>query len=333
LGNDPNFATTITNSLALKANLNSPALVTPNLGTPSAGVLTNATGLPLGSGITGTLGFGNGGTGATTQQAAINALVGTQTANRLLKSNGTNVVLAQVDLATDVAGNLPAANGGLTTGTQTITGNKTLSSVVIIPNTSYGFNITPSSDTFNTCRFTASDASYWDFGVAPVGSGKAFYISSGTAGGGVTGFQINAANYNLSTSGILSVTNATQSTSTTTGAQIIAGGQAVGGNLNVGGFTSLGDNVAIKKKLLSGTTASTQGGTTWAVHGLNSTKIISITGLIYYQTDGAVPLNSRQANYASVWATNATSIGITNEASNSSGILSKLYYIVIEYIA
>jgi hypothetical protein len=33
----------------------SPILITPNLGTPSAAVLTNATGLPLGAGVTGTL--------------------------------------------------------------------------------------------------------------------------------------------------------------------------------------------------------------------------------------------------------------------------------------
>lgn len=41
LGNDANFATTITNALALKAPLNSPALVTPQLGTPASGNLVN----------------------------------------------------------------------------------------------------------------------------------------------------------------------------------------------------------------------------------------------------------------------------------------------------
>jgi len=77
--------------------------------------------------LTGTLAIANGGTGQTTQQAAINALAGTQTANRVLRSDGTNITLSQVALTTDVSGTLPVASGGTGTTTSTGTDNVVLS--------------------------------------------------------------------------------------------------------------------------------------------------------------------------------------------------------------
>lgn len=81
--------------------------------------------------LTGTLAIVNGGTGQTTQQAALNALAGTQTNNRVLRSDGTNTTLSQVVLTTDVSSILPGANGGTgvanTSKTITLGGNLTTS--------------------------------------------------------------------------------------------------------------------------------------------------------------------------------------------------------------
>ena len=96
--------------------------------------------------LTGTLPIANGGTGQTTQQAAINALAGTQTNNRVLRSDGTNTTLSQVNVATDVTGTLAIANGG--TGVTTLAalgnlfypvGSIYTSTVATNPGTSLGF--------------------------------------------------------------------------------------------------------------------------------------------------------------------------------------------------
>lgn len=78
-----------------------------------------------------TVPIANGGTGATTQQAAINALTGAQTAGRYLRSNGTNAALSAIQVAdvpvlnqdttgvaSNVSGTVAFSHGGTGQATQ-----------------------------------------------------------------------------------------------------------------------------------------------------------------------------------------------------------------------
>jgi hypothetical protein len=103
----------------------SPTLVTPILGTPTSATLTNATGLPLSTGVTGTLPVANGGTGTATPSivAGTNVTVtGTWPNQTIASTAGGTGTVTSVDVSGGTTG-LTTSGGPVTSsGTVTLAG-------------------------------------------------------------------------------------------------------------------------------------------------------------------------------------------------------------------
>jgi hypothetical protein len=275
----------------------SPVLITPNLGTPSALTLTNATGLPLSTGTIGTLSVSRGGTGNVVLNSGF------------LKGNGTSAITSSstVALGSEVSGTLPVANGGtgitsFGAGVATFLGTPSSANLAatVTDETGTGALVFATSPSLTTPRITSSiDDTNGNELIKFTATGSA--VNEITVANAATGAGPTLSATGSDTNIAINITPKGTGQATITNDALIA-------SVTVGrGAGAVSSNTAIGSLALSGNTA----GANNSAVGQNSLR---------FNTSGS---NNSAVGALSLWQTNTgvnnSAVGYNALGSNTSG--------------
>ncbi len=288
----------------------SPTLVTPALGTPASGVMTNVTGLPLTTGVTGTLPIGNGGTGQITASAAFNALSPITTAGDLILGTGVNT-----------AGRL-----GIGTNGQVLTSNGTTASWQTVANSVSSFSagstgFTPSTATTGAVTLAGTlAATNGGTGFASYTVGDILYASTTTALSKLAGVATGNA---LLSGGVGAAPSYGKIDLTTTVTGILPGANGGTGN---GFFAVSGPATALKTFTFPNASATVLTDNALVTVAQGGTGVGTLTGLAYgngtsaFTAATAAQVVSVIGTTAVTNATNAVNTGITDDTTTNATV-------------